>query len=68
MLITDRTPSQLKLLFRQWTRSAVAELIRLPFHVGLVECFVRPHLACEAVTPQKLMKRAYKQSPAWAKK
>jgi len=63
-LIADKTPDQLKMPYALWTRTAVAQLIEQRFGVVLAVRTMGLYLKRWGFTPQKLMKKAYEQSPA----
>jgi transposase len=63
-LIQDRTPDQLKLVYAQWTRQAVSELIEATYGVRLTVRNMGKYLKRWGFTPQRPLKKAYEQSPA----
>ncbi len=63
-IICDKCPEQLKMEFALWSRAAVMQLIAVEFGITLHVRSVGKYLARWGFTPQKLIKRAYEQSPA----
>ncbi len=68
LLITDKTPDQLKMPYALWTRKAVKELIEETMGIKIAIRTVGDYLKRWGFTPQKPLKRAYEQSPAKVKK
>lgn len=70
--ITDKTPDQLKFPFALWTRKAVKQLIEQLFSIDMPIRTVGEYLKRWGFTPQKPLRRAYKQNPkavkAWLDK
>lgn len=56
-------PDQLKLTFALWTRRAAAELIEQPFGLKLPVRTMGEYLKRWGFTPQKPLRKAYKQQP-----
>ena len=69
--IVDKCPDQLKFPFALWTRVAVQQLIRELFSIKMPIRTVGEYLKRWNYTPQKLLRKAYKQNPkaisAWLK-
>jgi len=66
--IYDKCPDQLKLPFALWTRIAVQQLIKERFSVDMPIRTVGEYLKRWGFTPQKPLRRAYKQNPKAVKK
>lgn len=62
-LIQDKVPDQLKLPFALWTRVAVQQLIRRLWKIEMPIRTVGEYLKRWGFTPQKPLRRAYKQNP-----
>lgn len=62
-LIQGRTPEQLKMGYALWSRQAVGELIEARYGIRLKVRNVGKYLKRWGYTPQKLLKKAYEQSP-----
>jgi len=69
--IVDKCPDQLKFPFALWTRVAVQQLIRELFSIKMPIRTVGEYLKRWNYTPQKPLRKAYKQNPkaisAWLK-
>jgi transposase len=69
--IVDKCPDQLKFPFALWTRIAVQQLIKELFSIKMPIRTVGEYLKRWNYTPQKPLKKAYKQNPkavsAWLK-
>jgi len=69
--IADKCPDQLKFPFALWTRVAVQQLIRELFSIKMPIRTVGEYLKRWKYTPQKPLRKAYKQNPkaisAWLK-
>jgi transposase len=69
--IVDKCPDQLKFAFALWTRVAVQQLIRELFSIQMPIRTVGEYLKRWNFTPQKPLRKAYKQNPkaveAWLK-
>lgn len=63
-LIIDTRPEQLKMDFHLWSQVAVGQLIEQEFGIKLQVRSIDKYLTRWGFTPQKPIKRAYKQSPA----
>ena len=61
--IKDKFPNQLKLAFALWTRVAVQQLIKQLWSINMPIRTVGEYLKRWGFTPQKPLKRAYKQNP-----
>jgi len=61
--IRDKYPNQLKLTFALWTRIAVQQLIKQLWSINMPIRTVGDYLKRWGFTPQKPLKRAYKQNP-----
>lgn len=61
LLLTDKTPDQLKMPYALWTRESVGELIRNRYDIDLPIRTVGDYLKRWGMTPQKPQKRAYEQ-------
>lgn len=59
----DKCPDQLKLPFALWTRIAVQQLIKQLWSIDMPIRTVGEYLKRWGFTPQKPLKRAYKQNP-----
>ena len=59
----DKCPDQLKLAFALWTRNAVQQLIKQLWAVEMPIRTVGEYLKRWGFTPQKPLRRAYKQNP-----
>lgn len=59
----DRCPDQLKLPFALWTRIAVQQLIKQLWGINMPIRTVGEYLKRWGFTPQKPLRRAYKQNP-----
>jgi len=59
----DKCPDQLKLPFALWTRNAVQQLIKQLWAIDMPIRTVGEYLNRWGFTPQKPLKRAYKQNP-----
>ena len=59
----DKCPDQLKLAFALWTRNAVQQLIQQLWAVEMPIRTVGEYLKRWGFTPQKPLRRAYKQNP-----
>jgi len=70
--IYEKCPDQMKLPFALWTRIAVQQLIKQLWSIDMPIRTVGEYLKRWGFTPQKPLRRAYKQSPkavkAWLKK
>jgi len=62
-LIQDKCPDQLKLPFALWTRKAVQQLVRRLWKIEMPIRTVGEYLKRWGFTPQKPLRRAYKQNP-----
>lgn len=67
-IIHDHCPDQLKLPFALWTRIAVQQLIKERFSIDMPIRSVGEYLKRWKFTPQKPLRRAYKQNPRDVKK
>jgi transposase len=67
-LIRDHTPDPLKLPFVLWTAAAVRDLVIQRFAVTLPLRTMRKYLAPWNFTPQKPVRKAWKQCPAAVKR
>ena len=69
--IRDKYPNQLKLAFALWTRVAVQQLIMQLWSIDMPIRTVGEYLSRWGFTPQKPLRKAYKQNPkavkAWLK-
>jgi len=69
--IVDKSPDQLKFPFALWTRVAVQQLIKELFSIKMPIRTVGEYLKRWNYTPQKPLRKAYKQNPkavsAWLK-
>ena len=63
-LITDKTPDQMKMPFVLWTAAAVRDLISQKYGVVLALRTVRKYLQKWGFTPQKPIRKAWKQNSA----
>ena len=63
-MIIDKRPEQLKMDFSLWSRTAVGQLIEQAFGIKLQVHSIGKYLNRWGFIPQKLIKRAYEQSPA----
>lgn len=61
--IQDKCPDQLKLPFALWTRIAVQQLIKQRWSINMPIRTVGEYLKRWGFTPQKPLRRAYKQNP-----
>lgn len=61
--ITDKCPDQLKSPFTLWTRVAVQQLIKELYSVKMPIRTVGGYLHRWGFTPQKPLRKAYKQTP-----
>lgn len=61
--IRDRCPDQMKLPFALWTRIAVQQLIRQLWAIEMPIRTVGEYLKRWGFTPQKPLRKAYKQNP-----
>ncbi|MEK6222359.1 MAG: IS630 family transposase, partial [Chloroflexota bacterium] len=61
--IRDKCPNQLKLAFALWTRVAVQQLIKQLWSINMPTRTVGEYLKRWGFTPQKPLKKAYKQNP-----
>lgn len=61
--IQDKCPDQLKFPFALWTRKAVKQLIKSLFRIDMPIRTVGEYLKRWSFTPQKPLRRAYKQNP-----
>lgn len=66
--IIDRDPKQMKLPFALWTRVAVKQLIKQLYDYEMPVRTVGEYLRRWNFTPQKPLRRAYKQNPKAIKK
>ncbi|MBC8554162.1 MAG: IS630 family transposase [Candidatus Brocadiales bacterium] len=66
--IYEKCPDQLKFPFALWTRKAVGELIKHLYSVEMPIRTVGEYLKRWGFTPQKPLRRAYKQNPKAIKK
>jgi len=66
--IYDKCPDQYKLSFALWTRVAVKELIRQRYSIDMPIRTIGEYLRRWGFTPQKPLRRAYKQNPKAVKK
>ncbi len=62
-IIIDKRPEQLKMDFFLWSRAAVGQLIEQKYGLKLQVRCIGKYLARWGFTPQRLIKRAYEQSP-----
>ena len=65
--IRDKCPDQLKLAFALWTRIAVQQLIKQLWSIDMPIRTVGEYLKRWGFTPQKPLKKAYKQNPKTVK-
>ena len=68
VIITDKTPDQLKMPFALWTRKAVQELVERKFAMKMPIRTVGEYLRRWGFTPQRPRRRAYEQQPQAIKK
>lgn len=61
--IRDKCPDQLKLAFALWTRIAVQQLIKQLWSINMPIRTVGEYLKRWGFTPQKPLRKAYKQNP-----
>jgi transposase len=61
--IRDKCPNQLKLAFALWTRIAVQQLIKQLWSIDMPIRTVGEYLKRWGFTPQKPLRKAYKQNP-----
>ena len=61
--IRDKCPNQMKLPFALWTRIAVQQLIKQLWSIEMPIRTVGEYLSRWGFTPQKPLKKAYKQNP-----
>jgi len=61
--IRDKCPDQLKLAFALWTRIAVQQLIKQLWFINMPIRTVGEYLKRWGFTPQKPLRKAYKQNP-----
>lgn len=61
--IRDKCPDQMKMPFALWTRVAVQQLIRQLWSINMPIRTVGEYLKRWGFTPQKPLRRAYKQNP-----
>mgnify|MGYP002640439020 FL=1 len=61
--IYDKCPDQMKLPFALWTRVAVQQLVKQLWSIGMPIRTVGEYLSRWGFTPQKPLRRAYKQNP-----
>jgi len=66
--IYDKCPDQLKFPFALWTRKAVQQLIKRFWSIDMPVRTVGEYLKRWGFTPQKPLRRAYKQNPEAVKK
>jgi len=66
--IYDKCPDQLKLPFALWTRIAVQQLIKQLWSIDMPIRTVGEYLGRWGFTPQKPLRRAYKQNPKAVKR
>ncbi len=66
--IHDKCPDQMKLPFALWTRIAVQQLIKQLWSINMPIRTVGEYLKRWGFTPQKPLRRAYKQNPKAVKK
>ena len=66
--IRDKCPDQMKLPFALWTRIAVQQLIKQLCSINMPIRTVGEYLKRWGFTPQKPLRRAYKQNPKAVKK
>lgn len=66
--IYDKCPDQLKLPFALWTRIAVQQLIKQLWSIDMPIRTVGEYLSRWGFTPQKPLRRAYKQNPKAVKR
>jgi transposase len=66
--IQDKCPDQMKLPFALWTRNAVQQLIKQLWSINMPIRTVGEYLKRWGFTPQKPLRRAYKQNPKAVKK
>jgi transposase len=63
-LIIDKMPDQMKMPFALWTRAAIRELIYERFGIDMPIRTVGDYLLRWGFTPQRPLKKAYRQNPA----
>jgi transposase len=61
--IVDKCPDQMKLPFALWTRGAVKQLIKQIWEIDMPVRTVGEYLKRWGFTPQKPLRKAYKQNP-----
>ncbi len=61
-IITEEIPSQLKVPFVLWTRVAISDLIKKKYDILLLLKILGDYLRRWEFTPQKLVRKAYKQN------
>ena len=66
--IYDKCPDQMKLPFALWTRVAVQQLIKQFWSINMPIRTVGEYLSRWGFTPQKPLRRAYKQNPKAVKR
>lgn len=66
--IRDKAPNQLKFPFALWNRRAIQDLIRSLYSIEMPIRTVGEYLKRWGYTPQKPLKKAYKQNPKAVKK
>lgn len=62
-VMCDKCPDQLKLLFALWTRKAVMQVIKEFWSIEMPIRTVGEYLSRWGFTPQRPLKKAYKQNP-----
>lgn len=62
-LITDKYPNQMKFDFALWTRGAVRGVIKQTFDIAMPIRTVGEYLKRWGFTPQRPLKKAYRQNP-----
>lgn len=67
-ILIDKDPEQMKLPFALWTRIALQQFIRELYKIKMPIRTVGEYLSRWGFTPQKPLKKAYKQNPKAVKK